>query len=30
MLPKLRGWMNANSSIVHETVLIFFLAMATF
>ena len=29
-LPKLRDWMNANSWIVNEGVLVFFLAMATF
>jgi Sap, sulfolipid-1-addressing protein len=29
-LPKLRDWMNANSWIVNEAVLVFFLAMATF
>ena len=29
-LPKLRDWMNANSSIVNEAVLLFFLAMAIF
>ena len=30
VLPKLRDWMNANSWIVNEGVLVFFLAMATF
>ncbi len=30
MLPKLRDWMNANSWIVNEAVLFFFLAMSTF
>jgi len=29
-LPKIRDWMNANSWIVNEAVLVFFLAMATF
>jgi len=30
VLPKIRDWMNANSWIVNEAVLLFFLAMATF
>ena len=30
VLPKIREWMNANSFIVNEAVLLFFLAMATF
>ena len=30
MLPKIRDWMNANSWIVNEAVLLFFLAMASF
>jgi hypothetical protein len=30
MLPKIRDWMNANSRIVNEAVLLFFLAMALF
>jgi hypothetical protein len=29
-LPKIREWMNANSWIVNEAVLLFFLAMALF
>ena len=29
-LPKIRDWMNANSWIVNEAVLAFFLAMALF
>jgi Sap, sulfolipid-1-addressing protein len=29
-LPKIRDWMNANSWIVNEAVLLFFLAMASF
>jgi Sap, sulfolipid-1-addressing protein len=30
LLPKIREWMNANSWIVNEAVLLFFLAMALF
>src|SRR4029453_8929550 len=30
LLPSIRGWMNANSWIVNEAVLLFFLAMALF
>jgi cytochrome c biogenesis protein CcdA len=30
LLPRLRDWMNANSWIVNEAVLLFFLAMALF
>jgi hypothetical protein len=30
VLPKIREWMNANSWIVNEAVLLFFLAMALF
>ena len=30
LLPKLRGWMSANSWIVNEAVILFFLAMALF
>jgi threonine/homoserine/homoserine lactone efflux protein len=29
-LPRIRNWMNANSWIVNEAVLLFFLAMALF
>ncbi|HET7855038.1 MAG TPA: GAP family protein, partial [Gaiellaceae bacterium] len=30
LLPRLRDWMNTNSWIVNEAVLLFFLAMALF
>jgi hypothetical protein len=30
VLPRIRQWMNANSWMVNEAVLLFFLAMALF